>query len=289
MKEDKLKLIEKTNPELRVQKVDFIESGFHSLAIIINDDYVFRFPLEKEFFGEYKNENKLLKIINKNISTKIPSLKLYDINGEIFTKHKLIKGEQYTEIGKSLTENEKIKLAKELSKFVMELHKIKTNEIEISQFSISEYINSDNINILHNYLKDRIKEFDEVLENFENESQKLKNEDIVVCHNDLNENNILINAKTKKLAGIIDFGNAVKRDFSSEFASLLKHDFAFTLKLINEYEKLADREVNLNYAILLQKIRCYGGMAAGLVSGKNQSVERSERWLKVLNDTCFLR
>ena len=169
MKEKKLRLIEKSNPNLKFQKVDFIESGFHSLAVVVNDDYIFRFPLAKEFFDEYKNEDKLLKIVEKTISAKIPSLELYNIDGEVFSKHKLIKGEQYTDIGKNLTEYEKNELAKELAKFVAELHSIESNAVEFAQFAISDYINSNNIDILRNYLKERTKEFDKVLSDFENE------------------------------------------------------------------------------------------------------------------------
>ncbi len=289
MKDDKLRLIRKTNPNLKIQKIDFIESGFHSLAVIVNNEYVFRFPLKKEFFEEYANENKLLNIINKSISTRIPFLEVYNIDDEIFTKHKIIHGEQYANISGILTNNEKNDLAKELAKFIAELHAIKSDEIQTSQFSISDYINSENINILYDYLKERKKEFDKVLESFDIESKSLKNENIVICHNDLNENNILVDTKTKRLAGIIDFGNSVKRDFSSEFASLLKYDFDFMLKIIEEYEKITGREVNLNYAILLQRIRCYGVMADGLIGNKSYRVEMGEKWLAVLKNSIFAK
>ena len=72
---------------------------------------------------------------------------------------------------------------------------------------------------------------------FEIESKKLNKNNIVFCHNDLNENNILIDVETKRLIGIIDFWNAVKRDFSSDFASLLKYDYDLTSNIITTNTK----------------------------------------------------
>ena len=69
------------------------------------------------------------------------------------------------------------------------------------------------------------------------ESKKLNKNNIALCHNDLNENNILIDVETKRLIGIIDFGNAVKRDFSSDFASLLKYDYDLTSNIITTNTK----------------------------------------------------
>ncbi len=284
---DKIDLIRQANPDLEILKTEFIESGCHSLAIVINDKYIFRFPLKKEFFEKYINEEKLLKILNGKISTQIPFLTVYNIDGEVFTKHRIIDGEQYTNIGNELTEEEKLNLAKEIAVFISELHSVKSNEIEIQQFTADDYfIDHKYIKTLCDYLNDKteIEKLNGVLEEFKIESQKLKDEDIVICHNDLNENNILVNRKTKKLAGIIDFGNSIKRDFSSEFSSLLKYDFLFMLQIIKEYEKITGKKVNLNYAILLQKIRCYGGMADGLADNDNQRLKRAEEWLQTLNN-----
>lgn len=56
------------------------------------------------------------------------------------------------------------------------------------------------------------------------------------------------------------------------------------LQIIKEYEKITGKKVNLNYAILLQKIRCYGGMADGLADNDNQRLKRAEEWLQTLNN-----
>ena len=283
--EKAIQLIKKSNPDLIIKDLKFIKSGFHSLGVLVNDSFIFRFPLEKEFFEEYIKEQKLLNVIHNKISTKLPILTLYSIDGEIFTKHKLIKGEQYSSIGQNLNKKEKDILADDLAKFLAELHNIKTNIIEISQFSPNDYEILEHKYILYNYLKnnENIDQFNNVLHDFEIESKKLSKNNIVLCHNDLNENNILIDTETKRLAGIIDFGNAVKRDFSSDFASLLKYDYDLTLNIINKYQKLTNRIVNLKYVTLIQKIRCYGGILwAILENNDNSKIKIYQDWLKRL-------
>ena len=282
--QEAIELIKKSNPDLIIKNINFIRSGFHSLAILINNNYIFRFPLKRDFFSEYIKEEKLLRSIYDEISTQIPLLTLYKINEEIFTRHLFIKGEQYNIIINNLNNYNKKRIAKDIAKFMSELHSIQINNIETLQFSLNEYNILEYKSILYNYLQndENIKKFNDIINEFNIESNRIGDKDIVLCHNDLNENNILINKNTKRLSGIIDFGNAVKRNFNVEFSPLLKYDFDLVLNIVDEYQKLTGRKVNLKYAILVQKIRCYGAILWSIIEKKEYKIPTYEKWLEKL-------
>ena len=279
---DKFALINKFLPNLKIKESKIIESGSHSLAIIVNNDLVFRFPLKKEFNDEYITEKIILDEIRSFISTKIPNLTIYEDKDQIFTLHKIIKGEQYS----NLKNINKDKVAEGVAKFLAELHSIKTDKIKTEEFSLEDYqIEGNNIEIINKYLKDKnkIEEFNKTIEAFKKESKNLRIEDQVICHDDVNENNILINERGE-LEGIIDFGNSIKRNYNVDFTALLKWDYELITKIIKKYEEITKRKVNLKYAILVQKIKCYGGIIYCLNENDEKNIKMFEEWLDYIKN-----
>lgn len=273
---DKIDLIKETHPDLIINELRFIESGFHSLAIVVNGQFVFRFPLSREFFDEYVKENKILHIIRPYISAKIPQTTLYNKNGMIFTKHVLIDGIQFSKT-KTLTPTQKNKLAEQIAQFLVQLHGIRSDKIDRTPFKIWEYIiYSDMDETLLHLPATFHEDFKKTVDLFYEQENTLQNSNQVVSHNDFNENNFLID-KAGTLQGVIDFGDAGKRDFSAEFAPLMKFDMDFTLNIVTRYEQLSNRKVNLMYAFLMQKIKCYAGM---LELPEKQDIYK--RWLEYL-------
>ena len=273
-----LLFINKTHPELTISKKEIIESGFHSTAIIINNTLVFRFPLKKEFYDEYIHEVSLLKKIRKHISVPIPDLKLHQTDDFVFTEHTLIEGTQYSQLKSPLSKQEKEQLADDLALFLKELHNCPT-DLPICQFSAEEYgISEETIKRTRALSNEEKTNLLNILRTFE--TYDLKEYNIVLSHTDLNENNFLL--KENRLVGVIDFGNACRRDLSSEFATLMKWDFDLVQRIAVKYEEMTGKSVDLSYALLLQKIRCYGGILESEENG--QSPTRYRRWLERLKN-----
>lgn len=273
-----LLFINKIHPNLNISKKEIIESGFHSTAVIINDELVFRFPLKKEFYDEYIHEFNLLKKIRKHISVPIPDLKLHQTDDFVFTEHTLIEGTQYSQLKSPLSKQEKEQLADDLALFLKELHNCPT-DLPICQFSAEEYGVCDKKIKYTNLLSDDEKQ-ELLLTIKEFNSYDYKEDRVVLSHTDLNENNFLL--KENRLVGVIDFGNACRRDLSSEFATLMKWDFDLVQKIAFRYEEITGKYVDLAYALRLQKIRCYGGILETEENG--QSPARYRRWLERLKN-----
>jgi aminoglycoside 2''-phosphotransferase len=259
-----------------ITNYEVVSNGFNSYAIIIDKEYVYRFP--KDDWADYRKEKEILDVISPNIkSTKIPTLTLYEDNNIIYSKHNLIKGIEYSKYKGSINKKQ---LAKDLAKFAMELHSIKTN-FEIKHFSTTDFMDMINDKeFLDFYLtKDELQDFKKCKE-FLDKYSNFRCDDNVICHDDINENNIVI--LNGKLNGIIDFGNCRCENRSVEFATLLKFDAELTLLWIKEYEKLTNRKIDINYALQIQKFRCYAVLQEFWKDKNNPIINEFKIFLKNL-------
>jgi hypothetical protein len=98
----------------------------------------------------------------------------------------------------------------------------------------------------------------------------------------LNENNIIIDVKNQRLAGIIDFCNGARRNFNAEFAPLAKYDFKLVRLMAKEYEKLTDQAVDLEYILNMQKVRCYGDVIYFSEKGNERLLRLYVKFLRYL-------
>lgn len=256
-----IEIIKQVLPEFKINDYKILNTGANSVALIINNEYIFRFPLNKNNFESYLKEEKVLNIIRPYIkSVEIPQLNLYQYKDMYFTQHKMIKGVDYIKIKKP-SKQLKQNLSKSLANFLFELHSIKDSKldfIDVKQFNANAYNlnDKDNQKILintlqHNCIDDINKSLD-----FVNNYKNFKTEYNVLCHDDLHEENILV--QDDNLSGVIDFGCVVKRKYDTDFSNLLEYDIELGLMTIKEYEKLSNRKVDLKFALNIQKIRCYG-------------------------------
>lgn len=241
-------------PDLKIEKYEVITSGFHSVAVIVNDEFVFRFPLDKEISCEYIGERDILEKIKSYISLPIPSLYIYEEKDILFSKHKIINGLQYTKLNIEQKEKAKINISKDIALFLSQLHSINVDDFPVKQIRTIDYKIEDHLELLVDFLKDdkRIKSLKDAIL-FVKKYNDFKENENVLCHNDLTEFNVLINTEKNNIAGIIDFGNSSRRNFSVDFASLF--DFYFIKDIADEYQKLTGRTPNLKYALSIQKLR----------------------------------
>lgn len=285
MKNKRLDEIQKLLPDFKIDNYKLLNTGANSEAFIINNEFIFRFPLKKTVFEDYKIEKRVLEILELYIkSTKIPKIEIFD-NGEIsFSKHRIIEG---TDFYKSKVDlSSKRKIAKQLAKFYVELHSIDTSNFDFlrdRKFHLEEYDVSDKVNELKEILGD-----DFIEENISKKMDYLYEThsyfdkmDKVLCHGDIHEENIIIN--DGNLSGIIDFGNAFIGNINVDFSSLLEYDTDFGLSVIKEYEKSIKQNLNRKYIFYLQQIRCYSNLLYFVENSDEKYTKMFKRYVKNLN------
>lgn len=285
---DYCKLLQHVFPNLTIQNTKWIDLGDHSLAVIVNEEWIFRFPRQNIFYEEYRREKVILEQIRKTVTTPVPEIALFETKNILFSKHKLLPGEQYSSVSSKLSDITKEKLAEKLAQFLTELHAISPKDIPLDWKEDTpdwvEEVLVQKALLFPLLTRAQQTKFEKVLTDFEVEKKESQKELFVLCHNDLNENNFLIHEN--HLSGVIDFGNATIRPFSVEFASLMKYDFILTQKIARIYEQRTNRKVNLRYALLIQKLRCYCGILEHQQEPKK--IMRYFRWLETLETKEFL-
>lgn len=259
MLDKKIELINKLLPNFNINTCKVLNCGVNSLAILINNEYIFRFPLQPLILLDYIKEQEILNKIRPFIkTTKIPELKIYQTNEDAFTCHKCIYGDNYLKIKKPNLQFKK-KLSKQIAQFLYELHSININNfqnIETQQFDVYYYDIIDKNKILKELLQnDFIDDLDLSID-YLLKYNHFEKENNVLCHNDLHEENIIVNKNG--LAGIIDFTELCIKKRENDFGNLFVYDFNLGLMIIKEYELLINQKLDLEYIYNLQKIKCYG-------------------------------
>jgi aminoglycoside 2''-phosphotransferase len=197
-----------TDTGIKINSHNIINSGADSILIEINDIWMFRFPKEKDSIKKMIDRLTFLSYFSKQSPLKIPDPKYI---GEDYIGYKKISGIVIGSEGlKNLTSEDKQKIAKQLGKFLKELHNFEANSITFQTgyhiMRIEDYEKAPEI--LKDYLTP--KEFEQL--NIKHQEIKNNPDNFVtpssIIHGDFNFNNILWNKEAKEITGIIDWAEA---------------------------------------------------------------------------------
>lgn len=227
---------------LEVKEIIKKGEGLESKAFLVNNTYIFKHSKHSEAFESMKKEIQVLKYLEGKISTNIPKIEFYSPKQHI-CGYKLVEGKILTpELYNTFSQVEQDNLAKDIAKFLKEIHSLKLPNIEDLEIDVLEDYKED-----YEYLKENIypiisietqgnldKFFNSILNN-----EYMTKYKKALCHNDLSCNHILV--KDNKLAGIIDFGDIAITDLDKDFVYLLEESDEelgreFGLKVLQYYK-----------------------------------------------------
>lgn len=249
--------IREVYPNLEIEKAERNRFGQNNDVIIINDCFVFRFPKYIEGITNLKNEVILLNAISKTITTSIPLpvfLSLDELQaGKAFTGYKLINGNPMWK-NELLALNQKGlgQVAYQLVSFLKQMH---TFPLDSLHRVIKDEFKEPGavIESLYLKLKDKIYPYmnsestDSVSHRFETfiENEKTNSTIPTLIHGDFGASNILWDAATNKVTGIIDFGGTQLGDPAYDFAGLLssygENFFNLCINMYPDGNKISDR------------------------------------------------
>lgn len=288
MLEEKIKLIKKLLLNFHINTYKVVNYGVNSIAILINNEYIFRFPLQNSATCDYLVEKHILDKIQPFIkTTKVPQIQIYQDTDDVFTCHKIIYGNDYSKMKKPNLQFKK-KLSKQLAKFLYELHSININNfknIETKQFDVYYYDIINKHKILKELLQDDFVNDLDARVDYLLKYNNFNMEDNVLCHNDLHEENIIVNKNG--LAGIIDFTELCIKKRENDFGNLLAFDFQLGLMLIKEYELLLNKQLDFEYIYNLQKIKCYSLFLWFVEHNNEKYIKIFRQNIHNLNINCF--
>ncbi|MBM7573037.1 phosphotransferase [Aquibacillus albus] len=214
--ESAAQIIEKQFPELKPININVMGKGFDNATFLVNNQYVFRFPVRKKASKLIEIENRLLPIVSELVPVTIPLPRYFGkTNGDYpwsFGGYKILKGNNPT----SLTPNQRFLSVEVLAQFLRTLHCFPIQDAE----KLVPYDQMDRMNIekrkqmlesqiekakQFGFIQGKIaSQLEEIFLNIDNPTDSIPK---TLVHGDLHFRNLLVN-KSGKITSVIDWGDS---------------------------------------------------------------------------------
>lgn len=250
---DKLKIevirsfLQKTIPGFSIKGIEEKQGDEHRV-IEINSTWIFRLPKSLDVCKHMSVEVQLLKTLENKINLPIPKVIYYSKDDYVFGYKKIPGVLLSREIYMQLTPAEKNQFADDFAQFLCELHtsiplvaarniavpfttiRLTDADWPLKPAELQQKISPKIESSLQAIFNIFIKEYQRIVQS---------NQPAMVVHNDLHSDNILIDPKTKRLSGIIDFTSAAIDTAYHDFRYLHLIDLEFVAHAVEAYNQIA--------------------------------------------------
>lgn len=200
-----------------------VRAGWDNVVLDVNNGLIFRFPRFKGAQEKLKREIRLLSILHERLPVPIPH---YEYVAPSFGGYRKIVGRPTSRGSYRRAWNHN--LARDLANFQRELHTTKIGRLMSGIFPVWDQkrrirkIRTEARAKGYKFLDAETRRLSEVffqkgLATFDNVEY-----DPAFVHGDLTDNNILIDPKTGKLAGVLDWNDSAIMDPAIDFAGLFE-------------------------------------------------------------------
>lgn len=268
-KEKAKKLIESQFPSLNIEHIKSVGEGWDNVVYMINSEYIFRFPKWDWASESLFRESKLLPIIQTKLSVQIPDFAFIGQASNDFDKYfvgyRPIQGKfLWKDYFYELKESEQEDIYKDLAQFFISLHEIPLELLEEGKLEhwgykdeYAEYftmIKHHTFSFLTDLEQKKIKAFfDSFLSDERNFSYTP-----AVLHSDLSSDHILINGDTKRLSGLIDWGDLRIGDPDYDLYPLYEDYGVDFVRNVLRYYPHNDHEYLMQKLEFFRVCQCFG-------------------------------
>lgn len=279
-------LINADFPDLTINSIKYLGSGWENAAILVNEDTVFRFPralFENPESLNTKNigkEVKVLKFLAGKLSFATPNPD-YVAPSHRYFGYKLLKGTLWDQVGQDeqLTDEylrDWVLKRSELSKAV--------SEEDAKNLGLDRYHTNKNEQLVKQFLAEP--ESDERVKTLaQNAMQmvltKLKTtEHWVFVHEDLQMSNCFVDPTEKKITGVIDFGKAEMAPVEAEFYFWSKYGRETLERVAKIQQEYDGTSVDIDFAIAIHQFYVVADYQDFKTRGFSESANRKWNQIK---------
>ncbi|MBX4199301.1 aminoglycoside phosphotransferase family protein [Candidatus Saccharibacteria bacterium] len=221
--EDYQKLIEQDFPDFKVQEIKYLGSGWDNAALLVNQQFVFRFPRglfeqsERLKTDEIEKEVDILRYLQGKVPFNVPKPQ-FVAPGFRYFGYMLLEGQLWDQVDSSQQFSDRF-----LQSWVEVRSQISSSipSSEYANLKIPSYRTDKNQKLVEGYIADeagdiRVRELaqkarDYILDHL------TSNTSWVFIHEDLQQSNCFVDAKTNRITGVIDWGEAEIGPVEAEF------------------------------------------------------------------------
>jgi aminoglycoside 2''-phosphotransferase len=239
------KIIEDELPDFFISSMKKIGEGDNSIAFLINENIIFRFPKSDEAQRNNKKEIAALAIIAPRLNLPIPNFQ-YVSKQQKFIGHPIIHGENLSiKLYHSLNENFQVKIQKSIAIFLNQLHQIDLSSVKDCKLDVMDYKEEYSADLVSakNLIYPKLSAFEQnrITQMFATYfSHKINfNYTPALIHNDFSTDHILYEKTISEISGIIDFGDLAIGD--PDYDLMYLYD-SFGVDFINGLLRYYDRQ-----------------------------------------------
>ncbi|OAT85153.1 hypothetical protein A6P54_19325 [Bacillus sp. MKU004] len=225
--QDKIKLIKEKIPNFIIRNYYKNEQGQNNDVLIINDEWVFRFPKYKGGIEQLKKETVILESVSTKLSIPVPKPEFQSFHpeepGQVFTAYRLLPGSPlWREEMTGLDDTGRRQAAGDLAVFLKELHSIPADTV-LSPAQQNPVV--EEMEDLYRRLETKVFPFmkqeaiEETEKRFTAYFRSFQSAEAIIVHGDFGCSNILW--ENERVSGIIDFGGAGIGDPAYDVAGIL--------------------------------------------------------------------
>jgi aminoglycoside 2''-phosphotransferase len=253
-------------PELAITSCVIHSQGWDSVAVLVDDTFIFRFPKRPDVEPQYRAEARLLPQLAATLSVAVPHFEFIWPGGpaypQSFVGYRMIAGQPLDAALLRTLQAEP--LAKQLGRAIGELHRFPTKQAaqagvrggDVQQWrdeyrALYERIQAQVFPLLSTAARERCAaRFEAFLQN-----KAYFQFAPTLIHRDLNAEHILVDPARNAVSGIIDWGDAAIGDKAIDFTGLYAElDREFMDQVLAHYDAAGDstlRERALFYAFVI--------------------------------------
>jgi aminoglycoside 2''-phosphotransferase len=270
-------------PRLDIQSAILVTSGWDHDVVIINDDYVFRFPDGDDI--AFDREIAVLEALRNKTTLAIPQVD-YIGQSARYIGYRMVKGKPLTSARyTALSSAARARVARDLAEFLSEIHAaISVSEARSLGLEFDEhesYIEEAS------HLRTRIgdPEILTFIDDTLHESAMLLSSSApeTFLYNDLHGNNMAFNDDDERLVGVFDFGDAAYGDIHREFAPLLSIHRGLFEATVREYANRFGVALSRRRMVMWYRIERLADLAETIDQPGNEEPQRIlreiEQWM----------
>ena len=227
-----IRAIHDAYPDLQIDSVQLFQHGQFNDILLIDNQKIFRFPKTQREADKLTTEMALLRSLHDYVRLPIPDPAYQSQKnappGKIFIGYRFLSGEPlWPERLHALRGEKQIQhIANQLATFLQQLHTISAEQLGVQ---LPDFRGCEEWQDLYDRFRDKLFPFmrsdahQEVSRQFEDflSGEHNCNYTSALIHGDFGPSNILYDAQTDSISGIIDFSSARWGDPAVDFAAIL--------------------------------------------------------------------
>jgi aminoglycoside 2''-phosphotransferase len=244
-----LKIVKAAFLDISDDKIQIFDDGWDYVVIVVNNEVAFRFPRREDYAKTLPVEVNFLEQFLSKSPVNIPKLKYQKDKetGISYVMYDFIPGVQFTKsVSSTFSKAELLTIAKQLSLFLTAVHSFpieKAKQLGVQQIDSLESWQKRFTKIRKEVFPHISKsERQWVIKLFEDFLKIIKKLPIksVLTHSDIMPEHIIVDPKTHKLSGIIDFGDILIADPAFDFTFFARYGRDFLNEAYKNYGLLRD-------------------------------------------------